>query len=55
MELVDWIMLINQGKRGDIRIDKNGVMRFRGRVCVPNMPELKKRSYKWFEYSSRCH
>lgn len=35
-------MLINQGKRDDFRINENGVIRFRGRVCLPNVPDLKK-------------
>lgn len=35
-------MLINQGKGGDFIINENGVMRLRDRVCVPNVPELKK-------------
>ena len=34
--------LINQGKGDKFIIDENGVMRFRGRVCVPDIPELKK-------------
>lgn len=35
-------MLINRGKQGDFRIDENGVMRFRDRVYVPDVSELKK-------------
>lgn len=35
-------MLINQGKLGDFRIDENDVMCFLGRVCAPDVPELKK-------------
>ncbi|MCI34022.1 hypothetical protein A2U01_0055240, partial [Trifolium medium] len=34
--------LIEQGKKFDIEIDENGVMRCRGRVCVPDVPELKR-------------
>lgn len=34
-------MLINQGKGGDYKIDENGVMKFRDRVCVPDVVELK--------------
>lgn len=34
-------MLINQGKSGELRIDENGAMRFRDRVCVRNVPGLK--------------
>lgn len=36
-------MLINQVKEVDFIVDKNGIMRFRDRVCVPNFPELKNR------------
>ncbi|MCI63479.1 putative retroelement protein, partial [Trifolium medium] len=34
--------LIEQGKKLDIVIDEHGVMRCRGRVCVPDVPELKR-------------
>ncbi|MCI58888.1 hypothetical protein A2U01_0080143, partial [Trifolium medium] len=34
--------LIEQGKELDIKIDEHGVMRYRGRVCVPDVPELKR-------------
>ncbi|MCI48565.1 hypothetical protein A2U01_0069808, partial [Trifolium medium] len=33
---------IEQGKKLDIEIDVIGVMRCQGRVCVPDVPELKK-------------
>lgn len=42
LELVDCIVLINQGKGNDFRIDENGVMCFRDRVCVCDVLELKK-------------
>lgn len=35
-------MSINQGQYDDFRIDENGVIRFRDKVCVPNVLELKK-------------
>jgi hypothetical protein len=35
-------VLINQGKEKDFRVDENGIMKFRDRVCVPNVPELKR-------------
>ena len=35
-------MLINQDKGGNFRIDENDVMRFRDRVCVSDVPKLKK-------------
>jgi hypothetical protein len=41
LELVDRLTLINKGKEVDFRIDKNGIMRFWDKVCVPYMPELK--------------
>ncbi|XP_050915387.1 uncharacterized protein LOC127130418 [Lathyrus oleraceus] len=41
--LIDRLALINQGKEVDFKIDENGVMRFRGKVCVPDFPELKKK------------
>ena len=40
--LVDRLPLINQGRGGDFRIDENGIMRCRDRVCVPDIAELKK-------------
>jgi len=43
LELVDHEVLVNQGKGVDFRWDENGVLMFRDRVCVPDVPELKKR------------
>jgi len=40
--LVSQITLINQGEETDFKLDENGVLRFRGRICVPNVPELKR-------------
>jgi len=37
------VVLVNQGKGVDFRLDQNGVLMFRDRVCVPDVPELKKR------------
>lgn len=42
MGLVYLLVLINQDKGGDFRIDENGVIRFKHRVCVVDVPELKK-------------
>ena len=42
MRLVDQTILINQGNRGEFQIDENGVLRFRDRVCIPDVPETKK-------------
>ncbi|MCI91363.1 hypothetical protein A2U01_0112657, partial [Trifolium medium] len=39
-KLLKYKALIEQGKEMDIMIDENGVMRCRGRVCVPDVPEL---------------
>ena len=41
--LVDRLTLINQGQGGDFRIDENGTMRCRDRVCVPDDIDLKRR------------
>lgn len=40
--LIDRMVLINQGKRGDFRINEDGVVCFHDKVCVPDVPELKK-------------
>jgi len=42
LELVDRAVLVNQGKGVDFRLDQNGVFMFRDRVCVSDVPELKK-------------
>ena len=42
LELVDHVVLINQGKGVDFRLDQNGVLMFRDRVYVPDVPELKR-------------
>ncbi|MCI71898.1 hypothetical protein A2U01_0093161, partial [Trifolium medium] len=36
------LALINEGKEVDFGVDENEVVRYRGRVCVPDVPELKK-------------
>ncbi|MCI14361.1 retrotransposon protein, partial [Trifolium medium] len=36
------LVLINEGKETDFGVDENEVMRYRGRVCVPDVPDLKK-------------
>ena len=43
LELVDRVVLVNQGKGVEFRLDENGVLMFRDRVCVPDVLELKKR------------
>lgn len=42
LDLVDRLALINQGRGGDFKIDDNGVIKFCDRICVRNVPELKK-------------
>lgn len=42
MWVVDRLVLINHNKGGDFRIDENDVMRFRHKVCILEVPELKK-------------
>ncbi|CAJ2645609.1 unnamed protein product [Trifolium pratense] len=41
-KLMEKMVLINEGKETNIKIDESGVMRFHGRVCVPDVPELKR-------------
>ncbi|MCI22911.1 hypothetical protein A2U01_0044089, partial [Trifolium medium] len=41
-KLMEKLVSINEGKEVDFGIDENGVVRYRGRVCVPDVPELKK-------------
>ncbi|MCI69250.1 hypothetical protein A2U01_0090511, partial [Trifolium medium] len=36
------LVLIKEGKEVDFEVDGNGVVRYRGRVCVPDVPELRK-------------
>ena len=41
---IDQSLLFNRGKEVDFRVDENGVMIFRDKVCVPQFPKLKKRT-----------
>ncbi|MCI13798.1 polynucleotidyl transferase ribonuclease H fold, partial [Trifolium medium] len=41
-KLVEKLVLIKEGKEVDFGIDENGVVRYRRKVCVPNVPELRK-------------
>jgi len=41
LELVDRVVLVKQGKGVDFRLDEHGVLMFRDRVCVPDVPEWK--------------
>ncbi|MCI89903.1 hypothetical protein A2U01_0111192, partial [Trifolium medium] len=40
--LLKYKTLFEQGKKVDVKIDEYGVMRCRRRVCVPDVPELKR-------------
>lgn len=40
MSLIDRLTLINQGNICDFRVDENGVMMFKNRICVSNVPGL---------------
>ena len=42
LSLVDRLTPKKQGEQVDFNIDEFGVIRFRGRVCVPDIPEIKK-------------
>lgn len=42
LRLIDRLVLINQGKEVDFRVDENGITKFCDVVCVPDMPELRK-------------
>jgi hypothetical protein len=52
MELVDCWVLINQGKEKNFRIDENEIMRFPNHVCVPDVPELKRKILNEGHHSS---
>ena len=41
-ELVDCVVLVDQGKGVEFRLDENGVLMLHDRVCKPDVPELKK-------------
>ncbi|MCI21354.1 polynucleotidyl transferase ribonuclease H fold [Trifolium medium] len=41
-KLMEKLMLIKEGKETDFGVDENGIIKYRGRVCVPDVPELKK-------------
>lgn len=48
--LIDQLVLINRGEGDDFKIDKNGVMRFRDVICVPDVFELKKSIFQKGQY-----
>ncbi|CAJ2661820.1 unnamed protein product [Trifolium pratense] len=35
-------LVVEEGKEANFKVDENGVVRFHGRVCVPDVPEMKK-------------
>jgi hypothetical protein len=41
-KLAEKLILINEGKDTDFKVDENGIMKYRGRVCVPDVPKMKK-------------
>ncbi|MCI35704.1 hypothetical protein A2U01_0056925, partial [Trifolium medium] len=41
-KLMEKLVLSNEGRETDFKVDENGIIRYRGRVCVPDVPELKK-------------
>jgi hypothetical protein len=43
LSLVNRLTLINQGKETDFKLDENGIIKFRERVCIPDIPELKRK------------
>jgi hypothetical protein len=56
LELVDRVVLVNQGKGVDFKLDENDVLMFRDRDCVPDVPEHKKRIFEEGRKSSlRIH
>lgn len=42
MKLVDLLSSVNPNKESDFKVDEQGVLRFRGRLYVPNNSKLKK-------------
>ncbi|GAU42762.1 hypothetical protein TSUD_239250 [Trifolium subterraneum] len=41
-KLMKRVTLVIEGQENDFKMDEDGIVRFRGRVCVPDVPELKK-------------
>jgi len=42
VKFVDLMVASNQTADGDFKVDDQGVLRFRGRICIPDDDELKK-------------
>ncbi|MCI61009.1 hypothetical protein A2U01_0082265, partial [Trifolium medium] len=41
-KLMEKLVSIDEGRETDFKVDENGIIRYRGRVCVPDVPELRK-------------
>ncbi|MCI76549.1 hypothetical protein A2U01_0097819, partial [Trifolium medium] len=41
-KLMGKLVSINEGKEVNFGVDENRVVRYRGRVCVPDVPELRR-------------
>ena len=42
LKFVDLMIGGNQSENGDFKVDDQGVLRFRGRICIPDNSELKR-------------
>lgn len=43
VSLIDRLSSINQSEYEDFRVEENGILKFWNRVCIPDVPELKKK------------
>ncbi|XP_050878353.1 uncharacterized protein LOC127082171 [Lathyrus oleraceus] len=44
--LVDCMSSVNQSEDEEFRVDENGILKFKNRVCVCDVPELKKTTFE---------
>jgi hypothetical protein len=42
VKFVDLLVASNQTEDGDLKVDDQGVLRFRSRICIPDNDEIKK-------------
>ncbi len=42
VNFVDLLVASNQTEDSDFKVDEHGVLRFRGRICIPDNDEMKK-------------
>ena len=42
VKFVDLLLASNQTEDSDFKVDEHGVLRFRGRICIPDNEEMKK-------------